>query len=76
MGKAELQQGSDLGYGHGGPLWERVSCCSLCLTIWMDGCTGTEVKRALTSFEVMISRFQPFALELLYEVLGVFEVVG
>ena len=21
-GKAELQQGSDLGYGHGGPLWE------------------------------------------------------
>ena len=22
VGKAELQQGSDLGYGHGGPLWE------------------------------------------------------
>ena len=32
-----------------------VSCCSLCLTIWMDGCTGTDVKRALTSYEVMIS---------------------
>ena len=22
VGKAELQQGSDLGYGHGGPLWK------------------------------------------------------
>ena len=22
MGKAELQQGGDLGYGHVGPLWE------------------------------------------------------
>ena len=22
VGEAELQQGSDLGYGHGGPLWE------------------------------------------------------
>ena len=31
-----------------------VSYCSLSLTIWMDGCTGTEVKRALTSYEVMI----------------------
>ena len=31
-----------------------LSCCSLCLTIWMAGCTGTEVKRALTSYEVMI----------------------
>ena len=29
------------------------SCCSLCLTIWMDGATGTDVKRALTSKEVM-----------------------
>ena len=25
------------------------------LTIWIDGCTGTDVKRALTSYEVMIS---------------------
>ena len=32
-----------------------VSCCSLCLTIWMEGCTGTEVKSALTAYEVMIS---------------------
>ena len=24
MGKAELQQGSDLGDGHGSPLWEGV----------------------------------------------------
>ena len=41
----------------------------------MDGCTGTDVKRALTSYEVMISHFQLFALELLYEVLSVFKVV-
>ena len=32
-----------------------VSCCSFCLTICMDGATGTEVKRALTSKEVMTS---------------------
>ena len=31
------------------------SCCSLCLTIWMDGANGTDVKRALTSKEVMTS---------------------
>ena len=32
-----------------------LSCCSLFLTIWMAGWTGTEVKRALTSNEVMLS---------------------
>ena len=32
-----------------------VSCCSLCLTIWMEGWTGTEVNRALTSYDVMLS---------------------
>ena len=31
------------------------SCCSLCLTIWMYGETGTDVKEALTSKEVMTS---------------------
>ena len=31
------------------------SCCKFCLTIWIDGATGTDVKRALTSKEVMIS---------------------
>ena len=32
-----------------------LSCCSLFLTMWMAGWTGTEVKRALTSNEVMLS---------------------
>ena len=32
-----------------------VSCCSLCLTICIAGCTGTEVNRALTSKVVMTS---------------------
>ena len=32
-----------------------LSCCSLFLTICMAGSTGTEVKRALTSKEVMLS---------------------
>ena len=40
-----------------------VSCCSLCLTIWMEGCTGTEVKSALTAYEVMISLFAASCLE-------------
>ena len=31
------------------------SYCSFCLTICMDGVTGTKVKRALTSKEVMTS---------------------
>ena len=39
-----------------------VSCCSLCLTIWMAGCTGTEVKRALTSYEVMVPLLPAFCL--------------
>ena len=32
-----------------------VSCCSLFLTICMEGWTGTEVNRALTSKDVMTS---------------------
>ena len=32
-----------------------LSCCNLLLTIWMAGWTGTEVNRALTSKEVMLS---------------------
>ena len=53
-----------------------LSCCSLCFTICTDGCTGTDVKRAFTSKEVMTSPwFQPFALELLDKMLGIFEVV-
>ena len=32
-----------------------LPCCSLCFTICMDGCTGTDVKRAFTSKEVMTS---------------------
>ena len=31
------------------------SCCNFCLTICMDGVTGTDVKRALISKEVMTS---------------------
>ena len=31
------------------------SCCNFCLTICMDLCTGTDVKSALTSKEVMTS---------------------
>ena len=53
-----------------------VSCCNLCLTICMAGWTGIEVNKAFMSKEVMIfpgSNF--FTLELLYEMLGVFEVV-
>ena len=53
-----------------------LSCCNLCLTIWIDCFTGTEVKRALTSYEVMVPCFQLFALQLLNEVLGVFKMVG
>ena len=33
----------------------EVSCCNLCLTICMEGWTGTEVKSALTSKDVMTS---------------------
>ena len=65
MGKAELQQGEICGMDME-VLCGRVSCCNLCLTIWMDGCTGTEVKRALTSYESDgFPCFQTFALELL-----------
>ena len=32
-----------------------VSCVNFCWTIWMDGSTGTDVKRALTSNDVMVS---------------------
>ena len=39
-----------------------LSCCSLCLTIWMEGWTGTDVKRALTSKEVMVSLVPTFCL--------------
>ena len=35
--------------------WRVLSCCSLCLNICMDGCTGTDVNRAFTSKEVMTS---------------------
>ena len=39
------------------------SCCSLCLTICMDGATGTDVKRALTfKGGDDLPWFQPFAL--------------
>ena len=32
-----------------------VSCCSLFWTMWMEGWTGTDVKRTLTSNAVMLS---------------------
>ena len=42
----------------------------------MAGCTGTEVKRALTSNEVMLSPgCNLFSLYLLYEMLSVLEVM-
>ena len=31
------------------------ACCNFCLTICMDGATGADVKRTLTSKEVMTS---------------------
>ena len=31
------------------------SLSNFCFTIWMEGSTGTEVKRALTSYDVIIS---------------------
>ena len=34
-----------------------VSCCSLFWTMWMEGWTGTDVKRALTSNDVMLYVF-------------------
>ena len=37
-----------------------LSCCNLCLTICMVGCTGTDVNRALTSNEVMLSPVSNF----------------
>ena len=37
-----------------------LSCCNLCLTICMAGWTGTEVNRALTSNEVMLSPVSNF----------------
>ena len=53
-----------------------VSCCNLCLTICMAGWTGTEVNKAFTSKEVMTSPGSNFfTLELLYEMLGVSEVM-
>ena len=53
-----------------------VSSCSLCLTICMAGCTGTDVNRAFTSKEVDdFPWFQLFSLELLDKMLGVFKVV-
>ena len=55
MGEAELQQESDLGMDMEVLCRRVLSCCNLCLTIWNDGCTCTEVKRALTSYEVMVS---------------------
>ena len=57
-----------------------VRCClvvAFVLTIWMEGWTGNRCEESLD-----IKRgdgfpwFQPFALELLNEVLGIFEVVG
>ena len=36
-------------------LYGSVGSCNFCLIICMDGVTGTDVKRALTSKEVMTS---------------------
>ena len=53
-----------------------ASCCNFCLTMLMEGFMGTEVKRALTSSGVITSpSFQLYLLNLLYEVLSVFEIV-
>ena len=32
-----------------------VSCDNLCCAIWIEGSTGTDVKRAFTSSDVMVS---------------------
>ena len=53
-----------------------LSCCNLCFTICMAGWTGTEVNKTFTSKEVMTSPGSNFfTLELLDEVLCVFEMV-
>ena len=37
-------------------LWGKVeSCANFCWTMWMEGSTGTEVNRALTSKDVITS---------------------
>ena len=36
-----------------------VSCCNLCLTIWIVGRTGTDVNKAFTSKEVMTCFHEP-----------------
>ena len=47
--ETELQKCDYFWYGHVGPCERSGSCCNFCLTMLMEGSTGTEVKRALTS---------------------------
>ena len=76
VGEAELQQGSDLGYGHAGSLWEGAVLLKS-LFDYVDG--WLYWNRCKEGLYIIggddVPWIQPFALELLDEVLGVFEVV-
>ena len=47
-------------------------CANFCWTMWMEGSTGTEVNRALTSNDVITSPVPTFGVDLLDKVLFVF----
>ena len=53
--EAELQKGDNFGYGHLGPCGSEGSCVILCLTMFTAWSTGTEVNKAMTSYEEMTS---------------------
>ena len=76
VGEAELQQGSDFGYGHAGSLGEGAVLLKSLLD-YVDG--GLYWNRCKECLYIIggddVPWFQPFALELLDEVLGIFEVM-
>ena len=52
------------------------SCANLCWTIWMEGSTGTEMKRALTSKDVITSPGSSLLVWICWTKCCAFEVVG
>ena len=51
--EANIQKCDNLFYGHVGPWGSGGSWGNFCLTMMIEGSTGTEVKRALTSYDVI-----------------------
>ena len=76
MGEAKLQQGSDLDYGHAGSLGEGAVLLKSLLD-YVDG--GLYWNRCKEVLYIIggddVPWFQPFALELLDEVLGIFDMM-